>query len=167
MYLNVNKLFILIEIIFIRHENDPLLSTAKELFIAYQQELDEDLCFQNFTSELENPLKKYGPPNGILLLAKYENNIAGCVALQPLEEANSGEMKRLYVKPAFRKHQIGAYLVEELIKEAKNKGYTKMKLDTLERLQPAIKLYEKFGFVNTSAYYTNPLAQVVYMEKDL
>jgi GNAT superfamily N-acetyltransferase len=152
-------------IISIINANDPLLETVKELFLDYQQELGEDLCFQNFTNELEDPLKKYGPPKGVLLLAAYENEIAGCVALKPLEEPGCGEMKRLYVKPRFRKHHIGALLVERLIQEAKNTGYSVMKLDTLKRLVPAIKLYEKYGFVNTSSYYTNPLSDVVYMEK--
>jgi ribosomal protein S18 acetylase RimI-like enzyme len=167
LYLNVIKLFILTEIISIVHQGDSLLTTVKELFMAYQLELGEDLCFQNFSDELENPLKKYGPPKGVLLLAMNNKEIAGCVALQPLPETGTCEMKRLYVKPGFRKQQIGFVLVERLLQEAENSGYTRMKLDTLERLQPAIRLYEKFGFVNTSSYYTNPLTHVVYMEKEL
>lgn len=74
-------------------------------------------------------------------------------------------MKRLYVKPAFRKHKIGEALAMQLLKTASASGYKVMKLDTLQKLQPAIKLYEKLGFRNTTAYYRNPISGVVYMER--
>lgn len=77
------------------------------------------------------------------------------------------EMKRLYVQPAFRKHKIGAALVDAILQQAQQLNYAVMKLDTLERLQPAIQLYLKQGFVITNAYYKNPLPEVVYMEKQL
>ena len=77
------------------------------------------------------------------------------------------EMKRLYVQPAFRKHKIGEALVAAIVQEAKALNYTIMKLDTLQRLQPAIQLYLKQGFVVTKAYYKNPLPEVVYMEMEL
>ena len=76
-------------------------------------------------------------------------------------------MKRLYVKPEFRAFGIGAKLVEQILVDATALSYNKMVLDTLERLQPAIKLYHQFGFINTSAYYANPLPGVVYMKKEL
>jgi putative acetyltransferase len=115
---------------------------------------------------LADPLKKYGAPNGALFIAYYNNEVAGCIALQPLQDG-SCEMKRLYVKPDFRKHKIGAALVQQLLITAKTLGYKKMKLDTLERLQAAISLYKKYGFMVTTAYYQNPLQEVVYMEKEL
>ena len=139
----------------------------KELFKEYVDELDEDLQFQQLDDEMEDPLKKYGPPAGSLILAYKDNEVAGCVALQPLEEEGVCEMKRLYVKPAFREHGIGDQLILAILKDAVDLGYNKMVLDTLERLKPAIRLYEKHGFVNTSAYYENPLPAVVYMQKDL
>jgi ribosomal protein S18 acetylase RimI-like enzyme len=76
-------------------------------------------------------------------------------------------MKRLYVKPSFRKNKIGRILVEELLTSARDRKYQKMKLDTFKKLEAAIHLYEKFGFKNTSAYYNNPLPNVVYMEIEL
>ena len=141
------------------------LRIIRELFREYATELNEDLCFQSFGEELANPLKKYAAPAGSLLLAYWKGEPAACIALQPLREKQTGEMKRLYVRPAFRSHGIGRELVQALLLEAKIKGYKKVVLDTLERLQPAIKLYLQFGFVNTSAYYKNPLPSVVYMEK--
>jgi ribosomal protein S18 acetylase RimI-like enzyme len=80
---------------------------------------------------------------------------------------NTCEMKRLYVKPGLRRHRIGEVLVVHLLGVAIQKGYAAMKLDTLQKLQPAIGLYKKLGFTATTAYYPNPIAGVVYMEKIL
>jgi putative acetyltransferase len=143
------------------------LETARHLFKEYSNELAVDLCFQSFDAELKDPLKKYGQPHGSLLLAYYNGVAVGSVALQPLVEEGICEMKRLYVQPVFRKFKIGDALVDGILKEAVRLGYTKMKLDTLERLQAAIHLYLKYGFEITTAYYHNPLSEVVYMEKKL
>jgi len=143
------------------------LETARHLFKAYADELAVDLCFQSFEAELADPLKKYGPPKGALFLAYYKGKPVGSVALQPLPESGVCEMKRLYVEPDFRKFNIGDALVQAIIKAAIELGYTKMKLDTLERLKAAIHLYLKHGFIITTAYYHNPLPEVVYMEKPL
>lgn len=157
---------ILISIQHISEEN-PQLLTIKQLFGEYLTELNEDLCFQHFDEELDNPLLKYGPPKGCLLLALWKGETAGCVALQPIDQPGVCEMKRLYVKPAFRKHGIGDELVKQILANAISLGYKKIVLDTLSRLVPAINLYEKYGFVHTSAYYDNPLQKVVYMEKGI
>jgi ribosomal protein S18 acetylase RimI-like enzyme len=157
------------------------LNTCIQLFKAYAQELNEDLCFQSFEAELQNPLKKYAPPSGALLLAYYNQEPAGCVALTDITNTTTShsnnnehkhaeptcEMKRLYVQPAFRKHKIGDALVNAILTIAQEKEYRVMKLDTLEKLQPAIQLYLKHGFVITNAYYKNPLPNVVYMQKQL
>ena len=147
-------------------EESVLMEYLRTLFREYEKELDEDLCFQSFEEELKDPLKKYGPPHGALYIAFWNNEVAGCIALLPLEKSVC-EMKRLYVRQAFRKHKIGKALVEQLLKDAANIGYTKMKLDTLQKLLPAIALYIQFGFIETTAYYKNPLAGVVYMEKTI
>lgn len=149
------------------HEGSNELSIVRELFSSYAKDLNENLCFQSFDDELENPLKKYGEPHGCLLLAYWNDEPAGCIALQPLPSKGVCEMKRLYVRPDFRNKGIGEQLIQVLLEEGVKRKYKKMVLDTLERLQPAIKLYSKYGFVNTSAYYENPLANVVYMEKNL
>ena len=143
------------------------LETVRQLFLEYADELQENLCFQSFDAELKDPLKKYGPPRGALFIAYWNEEPAGCIALQPLKEEGVCEMKRLYVKPAFRKYGIGRSLVEQLITESYQLGYTEMRLDTLERLKPAISLYKNLGFENTQAYNENPLSGVVYMEKKI
>ena len=143
------------------------LDVIRDLFREYEKELNEDICFQSFDEELKNPLKKYGPPSGDLVLGYWEDEIAGCVALAKMKDAGACEMKRLYVRPSFRKNRIGRLLVEELIGSAKEKNYEKMRLDTFSKLQAAVHLYRQFGFENISAYYNNPLPGVVYMEKSL
>jgi len=146
------------------------LSAAIQLFKAYRAALGVDLNFQNFDEEIDHPLQKYGPPQGALFIAFLRGEPIGCIALQQLPNENKSrvcEMKRLYVKPENRKDKAGYLLVEKLIEKAIQLGYNIMKLDTLEHLQPAIKLYEKFGFTITTSYYNNPLPGVVYMEKQL
>jgi ribosomal protein S18 acetylase RimI-like enzyme len=143
------------------------LESVKDLFKAYLGELNENLCFQSFDSEIDNPIYKYSAPVGALFIAYYNTTPVGCIALQPLQEAQTCEMKRLYVAPAFRKLGVGDALVQALLQEAQLLGYTNMKLDTLERLQAAIQLYQKFGFETVTAYYDNPLPSVVYMQKKL
>jgi putative acetyltransferase len=147
-------------------EAGTLLETAKQLFVEYAAELNANLCFQSFDKELENPLVKYGSPTGCLLLATYNKTVVGCVALQDLGNGIC-EMKRLYVQPTFRKYAIGKTLATAIVEQAKQLGYRTMKLDTLQRLQPAIQLYKQLGFGFTNAYYNNPLEEVVYMEKVL
>ncbi len=143
------------------------LETVRQLFLEYADELQENLCFQSFDAEVKDPMKKYGPPKGALFVAYWNESPAGCIALQALKEECVCEMKRLYVKPAFRKYGIGRALVEQLLEASHQLGYTSMRLDTLERLQPAIKLYEQYGFKVINAYYENPLPGVVYMESSL
>ncbi|MEX6689051.1 GNAT family N-acetyltransferase [Danxiaibacter flavus] len=143
---------------------------AAQLFDEYARELGIDLQFQQFEKELDDPMKKYGPPDGALLLAYWNDTLAACVALQKLDDDNGVrfcEMKRLFVRPGHRKHAIGNALVDAIICEARKLGYDIMKLDTLKRLQPAIKLYQRKGFIETKPYYFNPIEDVVFMEKDL
>lgn len=143
------------------------LDAIRELFREYEAELGENLCFQGFDEEMNDPLVKYAAPGGAIILALVDGKAAGCIALYQLKTEGDCEMKRLYVRPAFRKHKIGEELVAELLAAAIQKGYRVMKLDTLEKLQPAIRLYKKFDFSETTAYYENPLQGVVYMERQL
>lgn len=156
----------MLKIVMVEREGDEL-DIVRTLFKEYQQELNEDLCFQSFEAELQSPLTKYGDEKGALFLAYWDDEVAGCIALAALKEEGVCEMKRLYVRPAFRHYGIGKELVEALLAIAQSKGFNKMKLDTLKRLQPAIRLYERYGFHETNPYYTNPIGDVVYMEKIL
>ena len=150
----------------IQAETKQQVEKTKELFIEYGKSLDFELCFQDFDKELADLPGYYSPPDGRLFLAELGGEIAGCIALRKLEEGIC-EMKRLYVKPQFRVHNIGKFLVEKLIEEAKIIGYKKMRLDTVPAMQTAQKLYKSMGFKEISPYRLNPVLGAVFMELNL
>jgi ribosomal protein S18 acetylase RimI-like enzyme len=139
------------------------LPVVRELFLEYAHATGLNFCFQNFDQELAELPGKYAPPSGRLLLATGDGQTAGCVALRKLEEGIC-EMKRLYVRPAFRGQRTGRQLAEAIITAAREIGYGRMRLDTLASMNAAIALYESLGFQRTPAYYHNPIADVVYLE---
>ena len=116
----------------IKHINEEgeELDIIRHLFREYEKELDEDICFQSFEDELKEPLNKYRLPDGDLVIAYWHDEVAGCIALTKMKEPGACEMKRLYVKPAFRKNKIGRILIEELLSSAKARNYERMRLDT-------------------------------------
>jgi len=123
-----------------------------------------NLCFQNFEQELATLPGDYAPPHGRLLLAEYESTLAGCVALHKWE-AGICEMKRLYLRPSFRGKGLGRVLAEAIITEARNIGYQRMRLDTIEPImKDAVEMYRKLGFREIAPYRPNPIAGAMYME---
>jgi len=142
------------------------LDTVRKIFREYEEFLGFDLCFQDFENELASLPGVYAPPAGRLYLAEYENRLAGCVALKKIGP-DICEMKRLYVKPEFRGKKLGRKLAEMIVEEGREIGYNKMRLDTLQRLPAALKLYRSMGFVETEPYVHNPHEDVVFMELDL
>ena len=139
------------------------IAQARTLFLEYAAESKLDLCFQSFEEELATLPGKYAPPGGRLLLANEADITAGCGALRELTEG-ACEMKRLFVRPAFRKQGVGRLLAGRLIEEARRIGHGTMRLDTLATMRAARALYESLGFRRIPAYYANPLAEVVYLE---
>jgi GNAT superfamily N-acetyltransferase len=142
------------------------LETAATLFREYQTFLDVDLCFQGFEQELATLPGKYAEPFGAIFLAEQKGSYVGCVAVRPIKD-DICEMKRLYVRDEHRGLSAGRLLAEKVIAKAKKLGYKTMQLDTLERLESAVALYKKLGFVEIHPYYDNPLNEVVYWELDL
>lgn len=142
------------------------LETVRTLFREYEQFLGVDLCFQGFAEELATLPGRYAPPSGRLLLAMEGTDAAGCVALRPLEDGVC-EMKRLFVRPAYRGQGLGQHLAQRIIQEATTVGYTVMRLDTLDTLERAVRIYETLGFQRCAPYYANPLPSVVYWERTL
>ena len=143
------------------------IEEIEQLLKDYLTELGRDLSFQNVAAEFYNLKSKYLPPNGRLLCAQTDNGeIVGCVAYHKHNDQRC-EMKRLYVKPDFRKNNAGLLLVDEIINLARQDGYSEMVLDTIEPLQSAIRLYKKVGFTETEPYYDNPMDDVIYFRKQL
>ena len=136
------------------------------MFREYAESLKIDLCFQGFEQELADLPGKYSPPAGGLLLAQEGNDPAGCVAMRPFGPGVC-EMKRLYVRPAWRGHKLGRLLAADIIEKARAFGYDRMVLDTLESLREAVTLYKSLGFHVIEPYYHNPIAGVVFMELSL
>jgi len=140
------------------------IEQARELFLEYAGSLDFSLCFQSFDEELKNLPGAYSPPDGRLLLAQLSGQPAGCVALRKLEN-NICEMKRLYVRPAYRGKRLGKMLVDRVIAEAHTIGYQSMRLDTVaSSMLDAIELYRRIGFREIPPYRSNPIAGALYME---
>jgi ribosomal protein S18 acetylase RimI-like enzyme len=142
------------------------IEAVRNLFREYEQFLSVDLCFQSFEEELASLPGKYGPPDGVLLIAIDGQNFAGCVALRKLEEGIC-EMKRLFIRPKYRGQGLGRRLAKQTIDEAVKLGYSSMRLDTLDKLIEAIRLYESLGFKRRDPYYHNPLPGVLYWELEL
>lgn len=149
---------------FSQAESPAQIVVARELFVEYAQSLGFSLCFQNFDSELRHLPGDYAPPGGRLLLAEYEGSIAGCVALHKLEHGIC-EMKRLYLRPRFRGRGVGRVLAERIIAEARQIGYGRMRLDTVESaMKDAVGMYRKLGFREIAPYRENPMPTTLYME---
>jgi len=140
------------------------IEQTRALFIEYAESLRFSLCFQSFDEELKNLPGAYAAPSGRLLLAQCDQQAAGCVALRKLE-ADICEMKRLYVRPAYRGKGMGRILVERVIAEARAIGYERMRLDTIaSSMQDAVELYRRMGFKEIAPYRENPIEGALYLE---
>ena len=146
--------------------SEESINQAKVLFIEYADYLKIDLSFQDFDLELKLLPLNYTAPSGCLLLAFYNDKLAGCVGLRKLE-SDICEMKRLYVRPEFRRRRIGLELSKAIINKAKEIGYESMRLDTLPFMKEAIKLYSFLGFREIAPYRFNPFDNAKFYELKL
>lgn len=165
------------------------IEASRAIFREYADSLDVDLCFQNFEEELAMLPGDYAEPRGALLLALIDAppddasgiaqlqrgdgraaHVAACCGLRPLDAAdypNAAEMKRLYVRPAFRGMGLGRQLAEAILDAARGAGYACVLLDTLDDMEAARTLYEDLGFEEVPPYYHNPIAGSHYLKVDL
>jgi ribosomal protein S18 acetylase RimI-like enzyme len=142
----------------------PDIETARALFVEYQKSLGISLCFQGFDAEVASLPGAYAPPEGRLLLAFVGDEPAGCVALRKLGDGIC-EMKRLWVRPAFRGMRLGRRLAEAVLSEARVAGYRAIRLDTLPSMREAQALYVSLGFVDIPPYNDHPIEGTRFMEK--
>ena len=148
--------------------------SVRELFTEYTDMLiagDPDfaaylLNIQHFDDELLHLENKYGPPSGRLYLAYWNDELAGCVGLKKVDNDNA-EIKRLYVRPAFRGHRIGDEMVHLILQDARKIGYSHVLLDTLPFLKTAIAMYRRLGFYDIPSYNGSPMKNLLYMQYDL
>lgn len=179
-------------VVMITPDEGPEIEATRAIFCEYAQALGVDLCFQNFDDELAHLPGDYAGPRGALLLALVaaaaeapdardngmqprdqgdgSAHVAGCCALRPLDAAdypNAAEMKRLYVRPAFRGMGLGRQLAEAILDAARGAGYACVLLDTLDDMEAARTLYEELGFEEIPPYYHNPIAGSHYLKVDL
>jgi putative acetyltransferase len=146
------------------------LVALRSLFQEYATRLGVDLCFQNFEGELDDLPGEYAEPRGALLIATVDGTPAGCCALRPLDTvdyANACEMKRLFVRPEFRRLGLGRQLAEEVMELARMAGYDCLLLDTLNDMETARALYQELGFEEIPPYYFNPIEGAHYLKVQL
>ncbi|RST52560.1 GNAT family N-acetyltransferase [Variovorax sp. MHTC-1] len=178
------------DIVLITPDERQEIEATRAIFKDYAASLGIDLCFQNFDAELANLPGDYAEPRGALLLALVDikdaaamadvpliqrpqgglAHVAGCCALRPLDTTdypNAAEMKRLYVRPAFRGLGLGRQLAEAILDAARGAGYACVLLDTLDDMESARALYEDLGFEEVPPYYHNPIAGSHYLKVDL
>ncbi len=144
-----------------------LLDATRVIFREYAETLGIDLCFQNFEAELATLPGDYAMPGGALLLARVEGRVAGCGAIRPLPDAdyaNACEMKRVYVRPAFRRLGLGRLITQALMERGAQAGYSAVLLDTLDDMEAARELYARLGFVEIPPYYFNPIPGAHYLK---
>lgn len=146
------------------------LEAVRELFREYARSLSVDLCFQNFEEELAQLPGEYASPRGALYTVCVDGELAGCCAMRPLDAvdySNACEMKRLYVRPAYRRLRLGRMLAEAILDAARMADYDCILLDTLDDMESARALYEELGFEEIPPYYYNPIAGAHYLKAQL
>jgi len=135
------------------------IDVVRDLINEYAASLGVDLSFQDLDHELSTLESFYE----LILIARDDARVAGCVALRRIDDSIC-EMKRLYVRPAFRGHDLGRKLAARIIDEARIRGYKRMRLDTLPTMTAAIPLYQSLGFVEIAPYRFNPVEGTRFME---
>ena len=149
-----------------RAELEQLFGEYMDMQLRRQPDFQGYLALQHYDTELEQLREKYGPPDGRLYLARADGAAAGCVALRRID-GESCELKRLYVRPAFRGHGLAGRLVDQVIADARDAGYRAVLLDTFPFLEDAVRLYKKRGFREVPSYNGTPMEQLIYLRLDL
>lgn len=146
------------------------LDAARDIVREYGRSLGDSLDVDEFEREMVSFPAEYGLPDGRMLLALVDESVAGCVALRPLIDVdypNACEMRRLYVRGAFRRFGLGRALAGALIDAAREHGYSTMLLDTLDDMEAARELYASLGFVEIPPYCYKLIPGAHHLKVDL
>jgi GNAT superfamily N-acetyltransferase len=159
--------------IMIRPATAADLPEVRAMLVEYAAWINQDLAFQEFAAELDHLPGDYAPPTGALLVADSHRTspptppaLIAVIALRR-RNAETCEMKRLYVRPIARGLGLGRALVHRLLDEARSRGYRTIVLDTLPAMHDAQAMYERLGFTDIPAYYDTPIAGTRFMSKEL
>ena len=147
-------------------EIEALFREYTDFLVAGDPVFASYLRLQRFDEELRHLDKKYGPPEGCLFLLRVDGRIAGCGGMKKLDEGRC-ELKRMYIRPAFRGLGLGRDMAGRIIAAARAAGYGQMLLDTLPFLQAAQGLYRSLGFREIGRYNDSPMEGATYMCLDL
>jgi len=158
-----------IELLPAYNRKEELLPLYEE-YAAYLVQKDpvftKSLEQQNYDEELSHLEGKYGMPEGRIYVLHVDGKTAGCVGLRKSDETH-GELKRLYLRKEFRGNKLGRFMTEQIIEDAKEAGYSYLRLDTLPPLETAIALYREMGFYETESYYDCLVPATIFMELKL
>lgn len=144
----------------------PLFQEYTDMLLAEKPAFAKYLQLQHYDEELSHLAEKYGPPGGRLYLLLSGDEAVGTGALRRLDDEIC-ELKRLYIRPAFRGQGLAGQTVRRLISDARALGYRRMVLDTFPFLQSAIHLYKKLGFQEIESYNGTPMPDLIYLGLDL
>ena len=149
-----------------KEELRPLYKEYAEMLVACYPEFAPSLTQQNYDEELDHLYDKYGFPTGCIYVLHVDGKVAGCIGLKPIDDTYC-ELKRLYVRPEFRGHDLGRLLVQQVIDDARDIGYQYLRLDTLPPLKTAVKLYREMGFTDIDCYYDCLVPGTIFLEYKL
>ncbi len=139
---------------------------ARKLIEEYVDSLNFNLDFQDIDRELEHLNLFYGNPNGLIIMAKADNEFVGVICLRDLGNFIS-EIKRMYVKPNYRGKGLGRKMLNKVAYEAKRLGFRFLRLDTVPDMESAMHLFVSKGFYEIEDFGTNPLHGARFMEYKL
>ena len=149
-----------------REELIPLYEEYATMLLQTDPVFADSLAQQNYDVEIAHLEEKYAYPKGRIYLVYVEGKLAGCVGMKPLDERHA-ELKRLYIRPEFRGRNLGEELTRRIMNDAREEGYSILRLDTLPGLKSAVKLYRRMGCREIEAYYDCLVPKTIFMEIEL
>jgi GNAT superfamily N-acetyltransferase len=134
---------------------DPAATDAQAALRRYLAEIAERIPQGNTGPDDAGAVDDYRSPGGSFLLVRSDDAVVGCGAIRALGPG-LGEIKRMWIDPAARGRGLGRRLLGALEDAARDLGYERVRLDTHEVLEEAIRLYEAEGYRRIDRYHDHP-----------